>query len=1210
MSHAPRTPSLRHRVSCKRHKQAIPPRFDRFTARGTGSLKAKPADLRRAGLLRKRWLCRCANKGREQACAHYFVLIQNFCLPEPHFSRNKKIMKLQLALDVGHSSIGWAVLSETSSATHPPDLAGCGVVLFEKDGALAIQRRGYRQQRRHVRATRTRIARLERLIEHIGALPPQEIAARHGPGSGHPAPWQLAASVLATKGAAALSWPELWAVLRWYAHNRGYEPWGETDDAGPDAADDTEKVEAAKAALAHYGTSSMAETVCRWLGIEPTGPLRFSHDPARNLRQQKAAFPRDIVRDEVRRILNAHIGKLPGLDTTFVAALMDDARAIPCPAIKLPLRYRGGLLFGRLQMRYDNRIISRCVHTAAALLAQHLAAGKSDAEARRLAERDSKVPAKKCPEFLNYRWGMLLANLRIATADTDELRPLKVAERESLHVQMQAAGRMTKTELRAAVRTLPGWQRDSFDQLFLHPDSDKALLLDPVAELIAKHPLLCAVWPVLPQSLQNRTRKRWWRTDPRTGLAHSTTLAELRAELPAHGGDVAAFDAALAQAQSSAPKTKPRARSKNTAKAPAADAPPSDPLAEPLHIRKGLRALTGRAPYARPLLAKAFAEVMAGLDPKAKGGCLEETEAVRAYREGRPFDHQTNNHLLRHRLLILGGDERPISDPRHKRGLIEDIVAEFAAGDATRFTRVTIEVNRELRDWASKDRVEIVSELKDRLASHTKAVKWLEDAGLQPTGSLIRKARVALDLGCRCPYTDVLFEAVNLRDGLVDLDHIIPRSQRPSDSLESLAITFPAVNRLKGARTAWQFVQEFGGKTVPDAPHLSIITPQQFKDLVKRLDTKGHDDDVRRKRRRKEFFELERYEEKERDFTPGQLAQTSQLTRLARIAVRRRLPHLADHDFVALPGSVTGAVRKAWNLMGCLATVSPDIVGPDGKIRPKDDIRGLTHLHHALDAVTLGYATALLPNNGAVWQLLSLRKIPADQREFFRNTLPVDIDPEGRWRLRSLLENHPAIDQQIRARLAERRVVQHVPADMGGIKIKQNTRGYTLAPDDKIRLNPGRDEEGNLQKAEIIPRAKAFGLTHGKLAAQKGIRVIAENFGVVVIRDPAGVEPLKFEVVRWHEVFRRLANCYEVHGKANVTLLRQGYRLDVPRGIYIGRWVIRGVTDNAKSGLIVDLTKPDFIPGRVSGSDHCKCNVSLRTLMRDGAAVVRTGLAG
>ena len=156
------------------------------------------------------------------------------------------------------------------------------------------------------------------------------------------------------------------------------------------------------------------------------------------------------------------------------------------------------------------------------------------------------------------------------------------------------------------------------------------------------------------------------------------------------GDRIVAFDAALATASSDQPaNTKARRGSKKSAA-------PVDPLIEPLHIRRHLANLKGRAPYGRQLLEKAFAEVMAGHDPKAKNGCLEETDAIKAYREGRPFEQQTNNHLLRHRLLILGR-------------LLQDLIADpsYGAGDRSRFDGATIEVNRELRDWARSNGYEV-----------------------------------------------------------------------------------------------------------------------------------------------------------------------------------------------------------------------------------------------------------------------------------------------------------------------------------------------------------------------------------------------------------------------------------------------------------------------------------------------------------------------
>ena len=68
---------------------------------------------------------------------------------------------LNLAFDVGHSSIGWAVLKAANRET--PGLLGCGAVVFPADDCLASERRGFRQQRRHIRATRLRIARMKTL---------------------------------------------------------------------------------------------------------------------------------------------------------------------------------------------------------------------------------------------------------------------------------------------------------------------------------------------------------------------------------------------------------------------------------------------------------------------------------------------------------------------------------------------------------------------------------------------------------------------------------------------------------------------------------------------------------------------------------------------------------------------------------------------------------------------------------------------------------------------------------------------------------------------------------------------------------------------------------------------------------------------------------------------------------------------------------------
>lgn len=211
-------------------------------------------------------------------------------------------------------------------------------------------------------------------------------------------------------------------MLRWYAHNRGYDGnalWaGDALDETDADDEDTQKVKAARALMEKYGKSTMAETVCADLQLEPFGGKRASR---RHFKGNNAAFPRETVRDEVRRILSAHAGVLPKVDDALAATLLDDVPADLCAALRLPARFsaKGGLLFGQYVPRFDNRIIGSCRIT-----------GKN-------------VPLKNCREYLLYRWGRLLNNLTVFARD-GSIRTLSAnkpdgrpSEREKLDAEIK-----------------------------------------------------------------------------------------------------------------------------------------------------------------------------------------------------------------------------------------------------------------------------------------------------------------------------------------------------------------------------------------------------------------------------------------------------------------------------------------------------------------------------------------------------------------------------------------------------------------------------------------------------------------------------------------------------------------------------------------------------------------------------------------------------
>jgi CRISPR-associated endonuclease Csn1 len=524
---------------------------------------------------------------------------------------------LQLAFDVGHSSIGWAVLrsirreSPRSAHLSDIDILGCGSVAFRADDCLAISRRAYRRQRRHIRSTKQRIARMKIILKHLGLLAETELDK---PGCAWL--WKLAAQVL--QGRTLNKWSELWDVLRWYAHNRGYDGNRRWSAAEAEAQkEDSQKEANARTLMGEYGTSSMAETFCAVSGLDPLGKKKSTNLPGeKRPKGQNAAFPREIAESEVRRVLQAHAGKLKGVDADLEKVLFSDWRAIPCPDLKLPKRYEGGLLFGQLVPRFDNRVISICPKSG------------------------QNVPSRNCPEFLNFRWAMQLANIKVGKLKDRDLRPLTSDERKVVDRHMRQCGYLTPKELKDAVRSITACERDNLDTMLMHPDAKEALLLDPVQKLISSDDLQ-PFWKLLPERLQKRLRGQWRRNK-------ILTLAQIREQLESLG-DASAFDTEF-QRHLDAQNSKAKKKEKQLTR---------EELLQKHFPPKPLK-LSGRAAFARHLLKQAYEDVLAGKPhPKEEGGCLFITQEMRDAQLNRAIAEQTNNHLVRHRLLIL---ERLLAD--------------------------------------------------------------------------------------------------------------------------------------------------------------------------------------------------------------------------------------------------------------------------------------------------------------------------------------------------------------------------------------------------------------------------------------------------------------------------------------------------------------------------------------------------------------------
>lgn len=1044
-----------------------------------------------------------------------------------------KTENLGIHFDVGHASIGWAVTSFRQEEAEFLRILGTGVVLFPADDCLANHRRAFRRQRRHVRATRQRIARMKALLLSRGVLSEGELDANTTA-----SPWKLAAAALRGK---TLSWIELWSVLRWYAHNRGYDGNALSclrSGRGVDP-EDSKKNAAARVAMTQFGTSSMAETVCAFFEIDPAQGKSASTKRFKGL---NLSFDRGIVEAEAIRILEAHIGKLPGLDRDLVHILT--ASPVLEPAclrgrtnlpFQVPARFWGGVLFGQLAPRFDNRLIGTCPVSG------------------------RKLPLKATPEFLLYRWAMMLANTRVGETN----RPLSADERAAMTERVRLVGGFAKGAYKKAIAETTGEKVSNIDALLLAPEADKSLVCYP--GLYALH---------------QKGLDDWLDPSDAKKLAHRMFRGKtFRVR------DVAAL--VSADRKSAFENWFNGAASKGRGKKKTDDERWNAPVAADLP--------SGRAPFAREVLAKAASEVLAGIDPREKGGVLYRDATEEDALPESAIDRETNNHLVRHRVKIL-------------LRLLKDVVHDYAENNPARVSQVTIEMARDLKDLSGKTNKEIESEMTLRTAQHNRVAKklaeFLECDVSHVSAGLIRKARIAEDLSFTCPYTGAKYDLQDIRSGTVDREHILPRSQRATDSLDSLVLSFTEVNRMKGARSGLEFVRECGGQRVPGRENLVVLREEEYRRLVEDLrpaQSTNFPEDRRRQERRKE--NLLRLRATDIGMTEGMLTRTSYITTLAMKAVRGyfadcgRMPRL-----VSVPGRVTAFFRTQWNLLGLLARTDPRVLDENGELRLKSEIRNITHMHHAVDAITLGLAATLLPADGSFWATICKRRVTATEESALRKLRVFRFSANHEPALVGL----PAFlsDSIVRA-LAEKRVVIHQPQERRGLLLEQNAWGVVREEGDKVVIRQrARDEKGKRipPKTKTVQRSAVFGLEpeggQGKLKAIKGVLVRSGNFGVALSPTPTVIPVFK--------VWKTLGGMKD--GKRLPAIVRNGCLISVPKGTYQGVWRVKSVKNN-QSGIALDLVVPQAI-APVNKSATSRINAKLSTMIRDGLKILEPRYTG
>jgi hypothetical protein len=348
--------------------------------------------------------------------------------------------------------------------------------------------------------------------------------------------------------------------------------------------------------------------------------------------------------------------------------------------------------------------------------------------------------------------------------------------------------------------------------------------------------------------------------------------------------------------------------------------------------------------------------------------------------------------------------------------------------------------------------------------------------------------------------------------------------------MEACVITYKEINQRKKNMTALEFVTRFEGQRIGSLNKSirsinSYLTFVKDLKLCRPPKAKGHTNgdqapndepygdnagalelnpkylpgtdrlhpDYVRRRKRQRLLKIRNVSDEDLSFTKRDLTITSHLNRLAQSALLRALPHLRPEDFVSLPGVVTGSVRDmgGWQFLGVLGR--PNVCGAiamrkvkrinhdtkeierDPKTgeelwkeipKKKNDLRKLTHLHHALDACTLGILAHVLPKDGKLWEYIAVGDLTGIQAADFRKRskefkwrghlfpalftlVPIpesereEENEEPRTERIKLLwnkENKKLLDnvrESIGSALEAKRVRVHIPAEQGGMPTNQ-----------------------------------------------------------------------------------------------------------------------------------------------------------------------------
>ena len=349
-----------------------------------------------------------------------------------------------------------------------------------------------------------------------------------------------------------------------------------------------------------------------------------------------------------------------------------------------------------------------------------------------------------------------------------------------------------------------------------------------------------------------------------------------------------------------------------------------------------------RLDFVKPGYGNKSAKFICKLLPQLQQGLgYSEACAAVGYRHSdSPTSEEITERTLLEKIPLLQRNElrQPLVEKilNQMINLVNALKAEYGIDE------VRVELARELK-MSREERERMTIQNDKRKEANDEVAEKIQKSGLYPTKSRIRKYRLWVEAGRQCLYCGQSIEEEQcLREGGMEVEHIIPKSVLYDDSYGNKTCACRRCNKEKGNRTALEYIRAKGWEA-------------EYMDRI----------NERLKEKKISYSKYQRLrwlkEDIPSDFLERQLRLTQYISRQAMAILQQGIRRVSASE-----GGVTARLRSLWGYDDILHTLNLDRYDSMGetervsregetteKLRIKDWSKRKDHRHHAIDALVV-----------------------------------------------------------------------------------------------------------------------------------------------------------------------------------------------------------------------------------------------------------------